>query len=68
MWQALAVAVVVAAGAAFLAGRLLGKPPVCKHDWASFDRSICPVDGWMHTYCNDCGRPLDGACGEEYWK
>jgi hypothetical protein len=38
----------------------------CKHDRSSnFDRSICARDGWMHTFCDDCGQPLDGECGKE---
>jgi len=36
----------------------------CKHDLSNnFDRSICARDGWMHTFCDDCGQPLDGDCG-----
>lgn len=42
-------------------------PKPCKHDRSShFDRSICARDGWMHTFCDDCGQPLDGECGDSF--
>jgi hypothetical protein len=34
----------------------------CSHPDSWFDRTICAVDGWMHTCCTECGRPLDGPC------
>ena len=38
----------------------------CAHQRDSwFDRTLCSRDGWMHTYCADCGVPLDGLCGQE---
>jgi hypothetical protein len=34
----------------------------CRHADTWFDRSVCEADGWMHTVCSNCGRPLDGEC------
>lgn len=38
--------------------------PSCLHPDSWFDRSLCPIDDWMHTRCIECGVPLDGSCGE----
>lgn len=37
----------------------------CEHPDTWFSRSLCPDPcGFMHTYCIECGDPLDGLCGE----
>lgn len=46
--------------------RRYSDPPRCRHESSWFDRSLC-WNGWMHTFCSDCGKNLDksGCCDRD---